>query len=56
MTGPEHTWWGQAWVEALEQRARLDPNRLPRGRDYAGSGAVGGAEQFLLGVGYNSEL
>jgi hypothetical protein len=35
------TWWGTAWVEALEQRARLDPNRLPRGRDYARSGAVG---------------
>jgi uncharacterized Zn finger protein len=35
------TWWGVAWVEALEQRARLDPNRLPRGRDYARSGAVG---------------
>ncbi|CAN5835790.1 SWIM zinc finger family protein [soil metagenome] len=30
-----HTWWGRAWVEALEQRARLDPNRLPRGRTYA---------------------
>src|SRR5690606_26356962 len=29
------TWWGRAWVEALEQRARLDPNRLPRGRTYA---------------------
>jgi uncharacterized Zn finger protein len=40
-SGVEHTWWGQAWVEALEQRARLDPNRLPRGRDYARSGAVG---------------
>jgi uncharacterized Zn finger protein len=35
------TWWGRAWVDALEQRARLDPNRLPRGRDYARSGAVG---------------
>jgi uncharacterized Zn finger protein len=35
------TWWGRAWVEALEQRARLDPNRLPRGRTYARSGAVG---------------
>src|ERR1700691_45615 len=35
------TWWGAAWVEALEQRARLDPNRLPRGRDYARSGTVG---------------
>jgi len=30
-----HTWWGQAWVEALENRAELDPNRLPRGRTYA---------------------
>lgn len=35
------SWWGGAWVEALEQRARLDPNRLPRGRSYARSGAVG---------------
>jgi uncharacterized Zn finger protein len=26
---------------ALEQRARLDPGRLPRGREYARSGAVG---------------
>ncbi|MGF1667835.1 MAG: SWIM zinc finger family protein [Acidimicrobiia bacterium] len=29
------TWWGLAWIEALETRARLDPNRLPRGRTYA---------------------
>jgi uncharacterized Zn finger protein len=29
------TWWGQAWIEALETRASLDPNRLPRGRTYA---------------------
>jgi len=35
------TWWGAAWVEALEDRARLDPNRLPRGRAYARTGAVG---------------
>lgn len=35
------SWWGAAWVESLEQRARLDPNRLPRGRSYARSGAVG---------------
>ncbi|MGO9658107.1 MAG: SWIM zinc finger family protein [Acidimicrobiales bacterium] len=35
------TWWGRAWVDALEQRARLDPNRLPRGRTYARTGAVG---------------
>jgi uncharacterized Zn finger protein len=37
----DHTWWGRAWLEALGQRAQLDPNRLPRGRDYARSGAVG---------------
>lgn len=35
------TWWGRQWVEALEQRASLDPNRLPRGRSYARDGAVG---------------
>jgi uncharacterized Zn finger protein len=29
------TWWGGAWVQALEGRARLDPNRLARGRTYA---------------------
>lgn len=29
------TWWGQAWIDALEHRAGLDPNRLPRGRTYA---------------------
>jgi uncharacterized Zn finger protein len=42
------TWWGGAWLEALEQRARLDPNRLPRGRGYARSGAVG---ELVLGPG-----
>lgn len=36
------TWWARAWVEALEGRARLDPNRLPRGRTYARTGAVSG--------------
>jgi len=51
VTGPEptgseqrefgRTWWGRAWLEALEQRARLDPDRLPRGQEYARSGAVG---------------
>lgn len=35
------TWWGREWVEALERRASLDPNRLPRGRTYARGGAVG---------------
>jgi uncharacterized Zn finger protein len=34
------TWWGRAWVDALEQRAKLDPNRLPRGRTYARQGTV----------------
>jgi len=29
------TWWGQAWIRALEERAHLDPNRLARGRTYA---------------------
>ncbi len=38
------TWWGQAWVDALTERARLDPNRLSRGRSYARSGAVGALE------------
>ena len=35
------TWWGREWVEALQERASLDPNRLPRGRTYARQGAVG---------------
>jgi uncharacterized Zn finger protein len=35
------TWWGDTWVTALEERARLDPNRLPRGRSYARGGTVG---------------
>ncbi len=35
-----NTWWGEAWVEALEDRAKLDPNRLPRGRTYARKGVV----------------
>ncbi|ANN16549.1 hypothetical protein SD37_13390 [Amycolatopsis orientalis] len=35
-----NTWWGKAWVEALEDRAKLDPNRLPRGRTYARKGTV----------------
>ncbi len=30
-----NTWWGEAWLEALEYRALADPNRLPRGRTYA---------------------
>jgi uncharacterized Zn finger protein len=37
---PPRTWWGGAWVEALETRAELDPNRLSRGLHYARTGAV----------------
>ncbi|MEV5440044.1 SWIM zinc finger family protein [Streptomyces sp. NPDC052682] len=33
------TWWGNAWVTALEEGA-LDPNRLARGRGYAQQGNV----------------
>ena len=39
------TWWGEAWIDALEQRARLDPNRLPRGRTYARQGRVGALDR-----------
>jgi uncharacterized Zn finger protein len=38
------SWWGRAWVDALEGRARLDPNRLPRGRTYARQNRVGTLE------------
>ncbi|NLL57228.1 MAG: hypothetical protein GX244_01800, partial [Firmicutes bacterium] len=33
------TWWGNAWVEALE-RIDYNTNRLPRGRTYANTGRV----------------
>ncbi|MFC8519967.1 SWIM zinc finger family protein [Streptomyces sp. NPDC057257] len=33
------TWWGNAWIAALEQGA-LDPKRLARGRSYAEQGHV----------------
>lgn len=32
-----NTWWGQAWIEALE---RIDSNRLARGKSYANQGRV----------------
>ncbi len=35
------TWWGNAWVEALE-RIDYNTNRLPRGRSYANGGRVSG--------------
>ncbi len=38
------TWWGRAWVEALEERADGDGGRLSRGRTYARHGKVAAAE------------
>jgi len=38
-TGFAETWWGNAWVTALEEGA-LDPQRLARGRGYAERGHV----------------
>jgi uncharacterized Zn finger protein len=32
------TWWGQRWIEALEQVLRGDAGRLARGRTYARAG------------------
>ncbi|MBO1331304.1 SWIM zinc finger family protein [Streptomyces sp. VRA16 Mangrove soil] len=37
--GAALTWWGNAWVDALEDTA-LDPARLARGRTYADRGHV----------------
>ncbi|GLW47629.1 hypothetical protein Stsp02_32910 [Streptomyces sp. NBRC 14336] len=37
--GFAETWWGNAWVAALEEGA-LDPKRLARGRGYADGGNV----------------
>ncbi len=34
------TWWGKAWVHALEHLGRHYANRLPRGRSYARGGNV----------------
>ncbi|MGW3323924.1 SWIM zinc finger family protein [Streptomyces virginiae] len=38
--GFAHTWWGHAWVRALEDSA-LDGAQVKQGRRYARSGAVG---------------
>jgi uncharacterized Zn finger protein len=35
------SWWGNAWVEAVEQHAELNPSRLARGRAYARFNYVG---------------
>lgn len=42
MTGRAYggTWWGKAFLDALTTRARLDPNRLIRGRAYASGDRV----------------
>jgi uncharacterized Zn finger protein len=45
------TWWGQAWVGALEASAGLDTGRLSRGRTYARRGSVG---TITVGPGYAS--
>ena len=51
------TWWGQAWIGALEQRARLDPNRPARGPHLRPPGlgrhdsTVGPGEIAALGAG-----
>lgn len=34
------TWWGRAWLAALENSAGLDPHRLRRGNAYARGGAI----------------
>ena len=34
------TWWGRAWVEALEQRSGTDRARLQRGQGYAAGDRV----------------
>lgn len=34
------TWWGQAWIDALERSGTGYESRLPRGRTYARKGAV----------------
>lgn len=43
------TWWGNAWVEAVEHHAELEQSRLARGRTYARWNYVG-ALQIEAGV------
>ncbi|HEY6797190.1 MAG TPA: SWIM zinc finger family protein, partial [Kineosporiaceae bacterium] len=38
--GSADDWLSRAWLSAVEQRAQLDPNRLPRAAAYARRGAV----------------
>lgn len=39
--GLAESWWGRAWIDAIEHRTRLDPSRLPQGRAHARGGHVG---------------
>jgi uncharacterized Zn finger protein len=41
MTTAGRSWWASAWITTFEERSRLDPNRMPRGLEYAASGQVG---------------
>ncbi len=34
------SWWGERWIQSLEQLSTAWQNRLPRGRDYARKGHV----------------
>ncbi|MBR7674651.1 SWIM zinc finger family protein, partial [Streptomyces daliensis] len=34
------SWWGNAWVRAMEEGSSIDPGRLSRGRTYARGGNV----------------
>ena len=43
------TWWGRAWVDALEHAGASYESRLPRGRTYARKGAV---RELLLRPGH----
>ncbi len=40
------TWWGEKWLEVLDELGSYWPNRLPRGRRYARSGAVVSLDLF----------
>lgn len=43
------TWWGRAWIDALEHSGTGYESRLPRGRTYARKGAV---RELELGPGH----
>ncbi|HYQ16145.1 MAG TPA: hypothetical protein VEQ58_10320, partial [Polyangiaceae bacterium] len=43
------TWWGQRWIEALEQVLGGDSGRLARGRSYARNGRT---HDFVVKAGH----